>query len=118
MSLDIGYAAEQLAWKYLLKQGLSLISSNYRCRHGEVDLIMRDRECIVFIEVRARASSCYGGAVGSVTSSKQAKILKTALHYLLINKLNYKYPIRFDVLSLEGKPVQIDWIKNAFGANF
>jgi len=118
MSQTIGYAAEEQARDYLKTAGLKWLASNYHSRYGEIDLIMRDDSYLVFIEVRARSSAAYGGALASITYSKRQKIIKTALHYLSAHKLHEKQPIRFDIVSLEGIPPRMDWIKNAFGADF
>lgn len=118
MSQKIGFAAEEHARSYLSAQGLRWVISNYSCRLGEIDLIMYDKDCLVFIEVRARASSAYGDAAQSVTRSKQQKLIRTATLYLQTKKLYDKQPSRFDVLSLDGVPPRITWIKNAFGADF
>lgn len=118
MSQKIGFAAEDVARDYLRGQGLTWIESNYRCRLGEIDLIMHDKSHLIFIEVRARASNQFGGAVESITQSKRRKVLKTALLYLQITKRYEKQPIRFDVLTIDGAPPQIAWIKNAFGDDF
>ncbi|GGI86713.1 YraN family protein [Legionella impletisoli] len=115
MSQQIGFAAEEEAKEHLISQGLKLIETNYRSKLGEIDLIMRDKDYLVFIEVRARASKAYGGALASVNYQKQQKLIKTALFYLMQKKIHHNLPIRFDVVSLEGKPYQINWIKNAFG---
>ena len=118
MSLKLGYQGEAQAREYLLQQGLAFRASNYRCRLGEIDLIMQDGADLVFIEVRARSSSAYGRAIESITFQKQQKLLKTAALYLLSNKLQDKLACRFDVLSLDGVPPKINWIKNAFGQDF
>ena len=118
MSQQTGFIAEKKACTYLLSQGLQWIESNYRCRYGEIDLIMLDERYLVFVEVRARSSSSFGGAAASVTYAKQQKLLKTASFYLLSKKLHDKQPIRFDVLGLEGVNPEIDWIRNAFGLGF
>jgi len=118
MSLKTGFAAEQRARDFLRAQGLQWVESNYRCRWGEIDLIMREKNCLVFVEVRARASGAFGGAAASVTYNKQQKLIKTATIYLLSKKLHDKQPIRFDVLGFEGKESEIQWIKNAFGLDF
>lgn len=117
MSIVQGTHAESLARSYLLKQGLTFVAHNFRSRLGEIDLIMRDKETLVFIEVRARTSNAYGGALSSVTISKQRKLVKTALYYLLKHNLHDKLPTRFDVVSLDGAQQQITWVKNAFDAD-
>ena len=118
MSQQMGFAAEEQARKYLGQQGLTWLESNYSCRLGEIDLIMRDKEYLVFVEVRARASNAYGSAVHSVTHSKRQKLLRTATLYLQTKKLYDKLPCRFDVVSLDGNTPQLTWIKNAFGVDF
>ncbi|MBA2657277.1 MAG: YraN family protein [Tatlockia sp.] len=118
MSLKTGFAAEERARAYLQQQGLQWLESNYRCRLGEIDLIMRDGNYLVFVEVRARVSSAYGGAVASVTRSKQQKLIKTALSYLLVKNLQDSQPMRFDVLGFDGSGSQLNWVKNAFGLDF
>ena len=118
MSQQMGFAAEEHARRYLSEHGLTWVESNYLCRLGEIDLIMRDKDYVVFIEVRARASKAYGGAVQSITHSKRQKIIRTATLYLQTKKLYDKQPCRFDVVSLDGVPPQINWIKNAFGVDF
>lgn len=116
MSLVAGFAAEETARDYLVAQGMQWVESNYRCRLGEIDLIMRDKDYLVFVEVRSRASNTYGSAIESITYSKQQKLLRTASLYLLTHKLQDKVPARFDVISIEGKPPKLTWISNAFGA--
>lgn len=109
-----GSDAEQIAVAYLQKQHLILLTQNYRCRFGEIDLIMRDGNMLVFIEVRQRANNQFGGAAASITPAKQAKLLRTARHYL--SEINSEPPCRFDALLLSGtKGQEIEWIKNAFG---
>lgn len=114
MSLKIGTEAEVLALAYLQKQGLSLKVVNFRCKMGEVDLIMQDGIYLVFVEVRMRTSDDYGGALASITVSKQCKIKNTAKLYLLENNLYDKCPVRFDVLTIQGATSEVSWIKNAF----
>lgn len=112
-----GKDAEEQACRYLQDQGLVLIRKNYRASHGEIDLIFRDKGSIVFVEVRMRNSAVFGGAAASVTYTKQQKIIKTALHFLLTCKLKDKMPMRFDVVAFEGKAGQIHWIRHAFGSD-
>lgn len=118
MSRKIGALAEQHACDYLVAQGLQWVVSNYSCRLGEIDLIMRDSGYLVFVEVRARVSNAFGGALASITYSKRQKLIKTASLYLSVNKLHDKQPIRFDIVSMEGAPPSVSWIKNAFGSDF
>ncbi len=106
-----GEKSEQIALQYLVKQGLIAIDKNYHCKHGELDLIMRDQQTLVIIEVRYRKSKKFGGAEESITATKQSRIIATTQHYLLVNKI--KSAIRFDVIAMSGNN-EINWIKNAF----
>jgi putative endonuclease len=109
----IGGRQEQRAEQYLLSQGLRLIARNYRCRQGEIDLIMRDGDCLAFIEVRYRKNASFGSAAASVTISKQRRIVLTAQHYL--QRHSNGGDCRFDVLAMTGSE-HIEWLKNAFEA--
>lgn len=109
-----GKDAEQYAASYLQKQHLTLLQQNYRCRFGEIDIIMRDDETLVFVEVRMRTNEAFGGAAASITPFKQSKLLRTARHY--IAELNVEPACRFDAILLTGNDGKtIEWIKNAFG---
>jgi putative endonuclease len=109
-----GADAEAYAKKYLISQGLTWIMSNYRSCFGEIDLIMRDSSVVVFVEVRARSSHLFGGGAVSVTHQKQQKIIKTAMLYMQQHKVHNKLFARFDVMSFDGIPPVISWIKDAF----
>jgi len=114
----VGQCAEKQALEYLLQQGLCLVVQNFQCRLGEIDLIMRDKNTLVFIEVRQRKRCGYGGGIDSVTSTKQRKIIKVAQHYLQKKQLVDKLPCRFDVIGIDIGPQQekeeVLWIRNAF----
>ncbi|KTD72415.1 YraN family protein [Legionella tucsonensis] len=112
-----GRIAEEKALAYLKKQGLKLVTKNYNCRLGEIDLIMRDKEQLVFIEVRLRTSIQFGGGIASVTYAKKQKILKAATYYMLHHQ-NHDPALRFDVVSIDGKSASISWIKDAFGMDY
>jgi len=113
-----GKAAEEIACSHLKKHGLKLIDKNFYSRYGEIDLIMQDQDTLVFVEVRYRKNLDYGGALESVTPSKQKKIQTTALYY--IQKKGGEYNSRFDVVALTGNDINnknklsIEWIQNAF----
>lgn len=111
-----GKQAEKQALDYLTKQGLFLLEANYHKRCGEIDLIMQDKEDIVFVEVRLRSSNDFGGGVASVTKTKQQKIIKTATLYMQAHHLLNKKNCRFDVISIKpiSEKLDIEWIKNAF----
>lgn len=109
-----GRRAEQVAQEYLSDRGLKLVEQNYRCRRGEIDLIMQHGDTLVFVEVRYRKNNDFGGAMESVTAKKQQKIHTTALHYM--QGYNSNTPARFDVVAItgSGRNAQLEWIQNAF----
>lgn len=110
-SIQKGQYYEGRALSYLLDQGLELVARNYRCKWGELDLLMQERGALIIVEVRYRKNNHYGSAVESVTANKQERIVAAAKHYIMTYKINQ--PIRFDVLAITGE-TQTDWIKNAF----
>ena len=110
--LQKGQSAEQQALSYLQQQGLTLVCSNFRCKMGELDLVMKDGTALVIVEVRFRQSEQFGGALASITRQKQARIVAATQHYVIINKLS-NASIRFDVVAVSGDN-RLNWIKNAF----
>jgi putative endonuclease len=108
-----GDDAEEKARQFLLEKGLTPVCRNFRCRQGELDLIMRDGKILVIVEVRFRKSSRYGSAVESITRAKQSRIIAATQVYLSKQKLDC--PLRFDVVTITGDN-GIDWIPNAFSA--
>ena len=111
---SVGVQAEQLAAVFLQQQGLQLVEQNYRCRYGEIDLILREQKTLVFVEVRLRKNEQFGGAAASITTHKQTKLLSTARHYLSGN--SHPPQCRFDVVLLSSLDAsKVEWIKNAFG---
>lgn len=108
-----GAAAERIAEAFLLAQGLELVERNYRCRRGEIDLVLRHGATLVFVEVRLRRSGVFGGAAASVGSRKQARILAAARHYLAGKP---ETRCRFDVVALDRLAADaVEWIRDAFG---
>ncbi len=107
----LGQSAESRAEAFLQARGLTLLARNWRCRFGEIDLIMQDGATRVFVEVRLRSRSDFGGAAASVTPAKQKKLLAAARQYL--TTLKTVPPCRFDVVALSGAAPP-EWIKNAF----
>jgi putative endonuclease len=107
-----GKSAEDQAHEFLISKGLKPVCRNFRCKQGELDLIMNDQKTLVIIEVRYRKSDVYGSALESVTISKQAKIIAATQHYLSTLRV-LDCPLRFDVVAISGNG-GIDWIKNAF----
>nr|WP_274620634.1 YraN family protein [Colwellia maritima] len=98
-------------------QGLVFIDKNIHCRQGEIDLIMKDKQTFVFVEVKFRKNNQFGGAIAAVSQAKQNKIKHCVAFFLHQAKLNeYNTPCRFDVIALEGdiNNPQITWLKNAF----
>lgn len=115
MSPSQGAQAEQLAAQFLQQRGLKLITQNYRCRVGEIDLVMQHAETLVFVEVRMRGNALFGGARASIDQHKQAKLIRTAQHYLAT--LAHTPPCRFDaVLMQDANGRGIEWVQDAFGA--
>jgi len=112
-SSERGREAERLALTFLQKQGLRLLAQNWRCSSGELDLVMRDKDSVVFIEVRYRRSNRFGGAAQSVDSHKQRKLARSAQQFLQQNPALNNQTCRFDVIAL-GEAAQPQWIKNAF----
>jgi len=108
-----GARAEKQACRFLRRQGLRLIDKNFRCRLGEIDLIMRDHDHIVFVEVRYRHSPHYGGSLATITHHKQRTLTHAAYYYLQQQRLHHTHPCRFDVVAM-GPAQQIHWIKDAF----
>lgn len=107
-----GDAAEDRALAFLVGQGLSLVERNVASRLGEIDLVMRDPEGIVFVEVRSRARSDFGGAAGSVGAAKQRRLQREAQRWMN-QHFGDRWPAcRFDVCAFEG--ARIDWIRGAF----
>ncbi|SFU50144.1 putative endonuclease [Nitrosomonas eutropha] len=108
-----GSDAEQRAATFLQQQKLTLLERNYRCRFGEIDLIMQDGDMVVFVEVRMRSSDRFGGASASITPVKQLKLTRAARHYLATH--DDDFPCRFDAILISGeRENEIEWIRNAF----
>jgi putative endonuclease len=106
-----GVAAEELAARYLATQGLRVIARNYRCRFGEIDLIAKDGEALVFVEVRLRRSGRFGGALASITRAKQKKLIATARCYL--SGLRDVPSCRFDAILLDALDARrIEWLRD------
>ena len=85
---------------------------NFRCKIGEIDIIGKDGDALVFYEVKYRSSDCMGSPKEAVNYTKIRKICKVSDYYRLINKLNENTKLRFDVISIKGE--NIEWVKNAF----
>jgi putative endonuclease len=107
--MNSGTAAEALAAEFLKTRGLIIVARNYRCRGGEIDLIARDREMLVFVEVRLRSGRAFGGAGASITPAKRQRLKHAAGHYLAT--LGFEPPCRFDAILLDALDSQrIEWL--------
>lgn len=118
-----GQAGEQLAREYLNSQGLALVTTNYRCRRGEIDIIVRDGDTLVFVEVRLRSNPRFAGAADSVDARKQRRLIAAAEHYLLHQHGDNPPPCRFDVIALTPATEQpagyrIEWLQDAFRPDY
>ena len=108
-----GDAAEDAAAKHLAAAGCRIVARNARYRDGEVDLVARERDVLVFVEVRMRVGLRFGGAAVSVNSLKQKRIARAAQHWLL-GEYGERWPAcRFDVVTVDGSGT-IEWIRDAF----
>ena len=109
-----GALAEKRAINYLVRRRLRLLEQNYHCRYGEIDCIMQHGEYVVFIEVRYRSRSDFGGALYSVDQHKQRKLIASAQHYMQHKGLA-NTPCRFDIITVTGnlRLPKIDWLRNA-----
>ncbi|HSR62208.1 MAG TPA: YraN family protein [Gammaproteobacteria bacterium] len=113
-----GRLAENVALKYLENHGLKLVTRNYHASGGEIDLIMQDRETIIFIEVRYRENSNHHNPAESIDPGKCRRIINTSQRFLQVNRKMTTLDCRFDVIILSGsleKP-SVEWINNAFQA--
>lgn len=113
-----GQTAEKLARQHLEQNGLTLVAQNWRCKRGELDLIMLEGNTLVFVEVRFRKHAAWGGALESVDMRKRGKLILAAQQYLQSEPRWSKSPCRFDVIAIEpGKQPdspQLNWLKSAF----
>lgn len=114
----VGSSAEQQALQYLVARRLRPVARNFRCRGGEIDLIMLDGDCLIFVEVRYRASAKFVAAGQTVDIRKQRKIIRTAALYIARNRRFSAHTVRFDVVAVEGlQRLAIEWIRDAFRPN-
>lgn len=113
---DVGFHGENIAQRYLEALGFSIVSRNFRSRVGEIDLVAKDGDTIVFVEVKTRRSRRFGKAVEQVTRGKQRRIMKAAGEYLRRYGAPGSY-VRFDVLAIDilpGGEEKIEHVKGAF----
>ena len=116
----LGRRGEDLACRHLETQGLRLLERNYRCRAGEIDLVMLDGGTLVLVEVRSRSTSRHGSAAATVGARKQQRFIRASRHLLLTRPDYRQLPARFDVLAIDpgapGEPPRVSWIRDAFRA--
>lgn len=110
---EIGELGEQKGVEYLKKAGYRIVETNFSVKSGEIDVIAKDRNDLVFVEIKFRRTSEFGPPVEAVNKAKQKKIIKSALLYLKMNRI-IGANVRFDVLSLGPGENNIELIKNAF----
>jgi putative endonuclease len=108
-----GAAAEALAERHLQRQGLQTLARNWRCRGGELDLVLRDGDTLVIAEVRKRSRSDFGDALDSVDARKRTRLIRAAQLYLAQHPQHADAPVRFDVVALDADD-RITWLKAAF----
>jgi putative endonuclease len=110
-----GILGEQRALAALVAAGYRLLARNYRCPHGEVDLVAEEGGRIVFVEVKARRGIDFGGPAAAVTRAKRRRIARASLHYLAANRMLDR-PARFDVVTLLETPAgwRVEILRDAF----
>lgn len=108
-----GIAAEHQAAVFLAGHGLTVVERNFRVRGGEIDLVCRDGNTVVFVEVRLRGSVLFGGAAASITAAKRMRLVLAARHWLARHGSDRR-PCRFDCLLFDG--TRIEWLQDAFAA--
>ena len=115
---DRGNWAEGVALNSLIREGLSLVTRNYRCRHGEIDLIMTHDTELILVEVRYRRAGALVDGAESVDAGKQRRLTATTEHFLQRHRKYSEHTCRFDVVSVSGSEdaPRVDWITDAFQA--
>ncbi len=117
--MNRGTPFEVRAGKLLQSAGLRILERNFSCKLGEIDLVCRDGDTLVFVEVRSRSHPHFASAAASVTPTKQRRLVATAQRYLQLRGLSERLPCRFDVVAFDGSQCgpedKIQWLKNAIG---
>ncbi len=117
---QLGNAGERDAEDFLLAHGLTLVERNYRCRSGEIDLVMTDpnptdaKEVLVFVEVRLRGRGAQVSALDSVDVTKRSRLITAARHFLMSHPQWCDHPCRFDVIAMDASNNDLIWVTNAF----
>jgi putative endonuclease len=110
----VGKQFEQIAIDYLQKQGYLILEQNFQCKTGEIDIIAKQNDCLVFVEVKYRTNTSLGLPEEAVDLRKIRKITRTSMYYMLINRIPEFTPCRFDVVSILNNEIKL--IQNAFEA--
>ena len=116
----LGRQGEDLACGELRRRGYAILARRFRTRHGEIDIVARDGDVLVFVEVKARSSGGFGGAIGAVTPRKQRQVIAMAQRYMARVGWTAR-PCRFDVVAVQaraGEAPDVTLIRNAFGAGW
>ena len=116
---DLGKSGEELAVAELERRGYAVVARGYRTRHGEIDIVAREGEALVFVEVRRRSGEGCGAAAESVTRGKQRRVARMAVDYLARHDLYDRCVVRFDVVAIDDHPTgppSIEVIVAAFDA--
>ncbi len=116
-SKDTGDWAEEQACQHLLQANWQVIGRNFHCHGGELDIIATHANILAFVEVKFRRSQTMGGAISSITPTKQHRLIRTAQHFLQANPSYYSYNGRFDLICVSGRPqgqVELQWLTNIF----
>lgn len=112
---EVGNANETIALEYLTKQGLTVFQRNFRVNDGEIDLIFKEKDLWIFVEVKYRADAKYRDIKEIFTREQQARIRRTARLFLYQHKLSeHEQRCRFDFVGITGKPFEIEWLQDAF----
>jgi putative endonuclease len=115
--LQRGLDCESLAARHLQERGVEVLARNLRCKSGELDIIARELDVLLIVEVRQRTRKDFGGALESVTWRKRRKIIRATRYFLQAHREWRSQPLRFDVIAVEGLPDgahQINWVRDAF----
>ncbi|GKX31730.1 UPF0102 protein [Vallitalea longa] len=110
----VGSKGEEIATRFLIEKGYRILDRNYRCRFGEIDIIGRDKNYLVFVEVKYRRNTEKGYPIEAVGYHKQKRIIKTAMYYTKIKHM-YNFDIRFDVVEIINDKIRV--VKDAFNCN-
>lgn len=111
----LGLKGEKIAKRFLKRKGFKVLETNFQCRFGEIDLIARDKDCLVFCEVRTRSADALVSPLESVTYAKQQKLIKTARFYFQLHQLDTA--ARFDVVAVTLQPngrFAVEHLENVF----